>query len=76
MNVGSSSLLIEFASLGYGIGYVTKLYIEEKLKKKELYEIKVNDENNNIDYGIILLKNNILSSYCKKFIEFLTSNIQ
>lgn len=73
MNIGSSSLLVEFTSLGYGIGYVTKLYIEEKLKEKELYEIKVNNKDNNIDYGIILLKNNILSSHCKKFVDFLMS---
>lgn len=74
MNIGSSSLLVEFTSLGYGIGYVTKLYIEEKLKEKLLYEIKVNNTDNNIDYGIILLKNNILPSLSKKFIDFLVSN--
>ena len=73
MNIGSSSLLVEFTILGYGVGYVTKLYIEEKLKDKQLYEIKVNNNKSNIDYGIILLKNNILSSLCKKFIDFLTT---
>lgn len=74
MNIGSSSLLVEFATLGYGIGYVTKLYILEKLKDKQLFEIKVENNQSNIDYGIILLKNNILASHCKKFIDFLISN--
>ena len=74
MNIGSSSLLVEFASLGYGIGYVTKLYVEEKLKSKELYEIKIKNKKDNIDYGLILLKNNILTSHCKKFIDFLNSH--
>ena len=29
LNIGSSSLLIDFTRIGYGIGYVTKLYIEK-----------------------------------------------
>ena len=74
MNIGSSSLLVEFASLGYGIGYVTELYIKEKLKNKSLYEIKTNNNVNNINFGIILLKNNILPLHCKKFIDFLCNN--
>ena len=72
-NIGSSSLLVEFASLGYGIAYATKLYVEEKLKDKELFEIKVGT-NSIIDYGIILLNNNISTSHCKKFIQFLKDN--
>lgn len=71
MNIGSSSLLVNFVSLGYGIGYVTKLYVEEELKNKTLYELKVNSNTNDIEYGIILLKNNVMTSYCKKFIDFL-----
>lgn len=71
MNIGSSSLLVNFLSLGYGIGYVTKLYIEEELKNKILYEIKTSIDTDSIDYGIILLKNNVMASHCKKFIEFL-----
>ena len=74
MNIGSSSLLVDFVLLGYGIGYVTKLYVEEELKRKKLYEIKVGKDSSDIDYGIITLKNNILPSHCKKFIDFLNFN--
>ena len=74
MNIASSSLLVDFIELGYGIGFVTKLYIEKELETKKLYEIKVTPDTSEIDYGIILLKNNILASHCKKFIEYLKPN--
>lgn len=74
MNVGSSNLLIDFIKIGYGIGYVTKLYAEEELKANNLYEIKTIPDTENIDYGIITLKNNIMASHCKKFIDYLNLN--
>lgn len=74
MNIASSSLLVDFIELGYGIGYVTKLYIEKELKDNKLFEIKVKPDTKEINYGIILLKNNILPSHCKKFIDYLKPN--
>lgn len=74
LNIGSSSLLIDFTKIGYGIGYVTKLYIEKELENKNLFIIKTIPETPKISYGIITLKNNILSSSCNKFIEFLIKN--
>ena len=72
MNIGSSNLLIDFIKIGYGIGYVTKLYAENELKEKSLYEIETIPDTENIDYGIITLKNNIMSSHCSKFIDYLS----
>ena len=74
VSVASSNLLIDFTSIGYGIGYVTKLYVEEELKNKKLYEININPKTENINYGIILLKNNVMTSHCKKFVEYLKEN--
>lgn len=74
MTIASSILLVEFAIMGYGLSYVTKLYVEDELKEKKLYEIKVKPEAESIDYGIILLKNNVITSPCKKFIDFLKNN--
>lgn len=71
MSIASSSLLIEFTRMNYGIGYVTKLYVEDFLKNKQLYEIKVTPTPEKIEYGIIQLKNNILLSYCNQFIQYL-----
>lgn len=74
MNIASSNLLVDFIRLGYGIGYVTKLYVEEELKEKKLLEIKVVPDTDEISYGIILLKNNVMTSHCKKFIDYLKPN--
>ena len=74
MNIGSSNLLVDFLCIGYGIGYVTKLYVNEELKTKKIYEIDVTPDTEHISYGIIILKNNILPSYCNKFIEYLKLN--
>lgn len=74
LNIGSSSLLIDFTKIGYGIGYVTKLYIEKELEDKNLFIIKTIPETPKISYGIVTLKNNILSNSCNKFINSLLKN--
>lgn len=74
LNIGSSSLLVDFTKIGYGIGYVTKLYIENELMNKDLFIIKTIPETPKISYGIITLKNNILSSSTNNFINYLIKN--
>lgn len=71
MNIGSANLLCDFIIKGLGIGYVTKLYVEEEIKKKHLFEIKVTPNTESIEYGLIRLKNNILPIHSEKFIDFL-----
>lgn len=71
LNIGSSSLLIDFTKIGYGIGYVTKLYVEKELKNKELFIIETIPKTPRISYGIITLKNNILSNSCNEFINYI-----
>ena len=71
LNIGSSSLLTDFTKIWYGVGYITKLYIEKELKNKSLFIIKTIPETPKISYGIITLKNNILSNSCNKFIDYL-----
>jgi len=74
MSIASSNLLIDFIELGYGIGYVTKLFVEKELEENKLFEINVYPNPDKIKYGIIILKNNILPSHYKKFIEHLNNN--
>ena len=71
MNIASSSLLIDFINLGYGIGYVTELYVQEELRKGNIIKVNVVPQPNIISFGIISLKNNILTNHCKKFVEIL-----
>ncbi|MBQ2872842.1 MAG: LysR family transcriptional regulator [Bacilli bacterium] len=75
MNIASSSLLVDFVLIGYGIGYVTKLYIEEELKNMKLFEIKVKGNDSKIEYGVAKLKNNVMSSHCNKFVSLLKKEI-
>ena len=74
MNIASSNLLVDFISLGYGIGYVTKLYIEEELISNKLFEIQTIPDTEYIEFGLITLKNNIMSSICNIFIDYLLKN--
>ena len=41
MDFTSYSLIIEFAKIGIGVGFITKEYIKKELKSKELFEIDV-----------------------------------
>ena len=69
LDIGSSSLLVDFTKIGYGVGYMTKLYIKKELEKKELFIIDTIPKQEKISYGIITTKNNILSNCTKNFIK-------
>lgn len=71
MNIASSNLLIDFINMGYGIGYVTELYVRDDLKKDNIYKLNVLPEPESVSFGIISLKNNVMSNPCRKFIEAL-----
>ena len=71
MNIASSNLLIDFVKMGYGIGYVTELYVLEELNNSNLYVINVNPSPESISFGIISLKNNYYSQHINLFIDLL-----
>ena len=71
LNIGSSSLIIDFTKIGYGVGYITKLYVEKEIENKNLFIIETIPKTPRITYGIITLKNNILTNSCSKFIDYL-----
>ena len=47
------------------------MYIEKELENKSLFIIKTIPETPKISYGIVTLKNNVLSNSCNKFIASL-----
>lgn len=71
MEIASSNLLIEFAKIGYGVGVVTKEYVLKELKRKELFEVKVNPAIPKRNFGIISLKKNYLSKGSTEFLNML-----
>ncbi len=40
MDLASYSLVVEFVKIGFGIGFVTRRYVEKELKENTLFEIK------------------------------------
>lgn len=76
IEIVSYNLVVEFIKAGFGIGYVTKEFIQKELKNKELYEIKVTPKIPTRDLGIITLKNNTLNFASNKFIELITREIK
>lgn len=76
IEIVSYNLVVEFIKAGFGIGYVTKEFIQKELKNKELYEIEVTPKIPTRDLGIITLKNNTLNFASNKFIELITREIK
>ena len=71
MNIASSNLLINFVKMNFGIGYVTKMYVEDELNDGSIIELIVNPKPSSIDYGIITLKNNVFKNDVRLFINSL-----
>ena len=71
MNIASSNLLVDFIIMGYGIGYVTELYVADEIKKGNLFQLNITRQPEEVSFGIISLKNNIMTSYCRIFVESL-----
>lgn len=66
MDLTSHSLVLEFTKIGFGIGYLTKEFIKDKLENQELFELKIKEE---------IPKRNIGIAYCKKAISFSTNEL-
>ncbi len=69
----SYNLVMDFVKAGFGIGYATKEFILDDLKRKELYEIKVNPSVPSREVGIILLNKTIPNYSALKLIELMTN---
>ena len=72
IELASYSLVVEFSKIGLGIGYVTKEYIKESIKNKELFELKIKEKIPNRYIGIALSKNHVPNFSTKKLIEIIT----
>ena len=67
----SYSLIMDFVKAGFGIGYATKEFIEDDLKEKRLYEIKVTPKVPKREVGIVTLNKSIPNYSAKKLIELM-----
>ena len=72
IELASYSLVVEFAKIGFGIGYATKEYINNYLDNKELFILNIKEKIPSRYVGIALSKNNIPNFSTKKLIEIIT----
>ncbi len=72
MELASYNLVVEFAKIGFGIGYVTKEYIKKELDNKELFILDIEEKIPTKKIGIAISKNHIPSFSANKLIEIIT----
>ena len=72
IELASYTLVVEFAKIGWGIGYATKDYIKKQLNNKELFELKLKEKIPSRHIGIALSKSHIPNFSTKKLIEIIT----
>lgn len=72
IELASYSLVVEFAKIGLGIGYVTKDYVSNEIKNNELREIKLKEKIPSRYVGIVLSKNHLPNFSTKRLIEIVT----
>ncbi len=73
MELTSYSLVLEFAKIGFGIGFITKKFVEEELKNKSLYEIKTTPEIPKRKILVLTKKDYLPSFSAQKLIDIITN---
>lgn len=73
IELASYSLVVEFAKIGFGIGYATKEYIKKELNNNELYIIDIKEKIPCRYTGIAISTNHIPNFSTKKLIELITN---
>ena len=76
MELASYSLVTEFTKIGFGIGYLTKEYIQDELKNKELFEIKLKEKIPKRSIGIAYSNKNLPSFATKEMIRIITKKVK
>ena len=71
IELASYSLVVEFAKIGLGIGYVTKDYVKNELINQELYEIKLKEKIPSRYIGIATSSYHLPNFSTKKLIEII-----
>lgn len=75
IELASYTLVVEFSKIGLGVGYATKEYIKDSLKKQELYEVKLKEKIPSRYIGIALSKNHVPNFSTKKLVEIINKKM-
>lgn len=71
IEIVSYALVVEFVKSGFGIGYVTKEFVQKELENKELYEVKVSKKIPERNLGIVTLVNHVPNFATQKMISLI-----
>jgi len=71
MDLSSTSLVVDFTKMGFGVGIATKEYLDDELSDGTLFEVKTNPELPTRYIGVMHLKNKILSRCSQEFLDML-----
>ena len=74
MDLASYALAIEFAKIGFGIGFIAKNYVQEELEEKSLYEIKTIPEIPKRKLLVLTKKDYLPSFSTSKLIDIIKKN--
>lgn len=75
MDLASYSLVIEFAKIGMGVGFVTKNYVQEELESKSVFEINVTPKIPKRKIIVLTKKNYLPSFSTSKLIDIICGKI-
>ena len=75
IELASYSLVVEFSKIGFGIGYATKEFIKDKIKNRQLFELKIKENIPSRYIGIALSKNHLPNFSTKKLIEIIKKDV-
>lgn len=76
IEIVSYALVVEFIKAGFGIGYVTKEFIQKELEEGSLYEVKLEEEIPSRQIGMVTLKNNVLNFAAQQFSSLIKKGIK
>lgn len=71
MDLSSTSLVVDFTKMGFGVGIATKEYLDNELGDGSLFEVKTNPKLPTRYIGVMHLKNKILSRCSQEFLDML-----
>ena len=71
IELASYALVVEFAKIGLGIGYVTKDYITKEIENKELYPINIKEKIPARHIGIAISRTHLPNFSAKKLMEMI-----
>ena len=73
--MGSSQALIQAVRSGMGLGFLSRLSVENEIRQKKLKAVKLKGISINRRFSIITHRLRFNSHICKTFIEFLTRSV-